>query len=115
MIDTPTKSSIKRERYKRKFDELYEAREGSPAPNKSLGKGSGKGGSGKGPVAKPGGTSTPRVPEDEWEKLIAMKPAGRPRCKFFNCSTGCRFGDSCKQLHACMDCGGDHARVAAHK
>ena len=115
LLATPTKSKGRRDRMKRKFDDFNEASEAPSAPAKVQGKGSGKGSSGKGPGSRPSSAPTLRVPDDEWKKLAAMKYEGRPRGKFFNCSAGCRFGGSCKQLHVCMECGGDHAWVAAHK
>ena len=49
-----------------------------------------------------------RVPEKEWEKIISYKYSGKRRCPFFNCSLGCRFGDSCRNAHVCVECGKDH-------
>ena len=31
--------------------------------------------------------------------------SGKRRCPFFNCSSGCRFGDSCRNAHLCVECG----------
>ena len=49
-----------------------------------------------------------RVPSHEWEKITSFKYNGKRRCPFFNCSLGCRFGDSCRNVHACVECGKDH-------
>ena len=48
-----------------------------------------------------------RVPAAEWQKIISFKYQGPKRCPFFNCSLGCRFGDQCRQKHACVECGKD--------
>ena len=40
-----------------------------------------------------------RVPEKEWERISSFKYSGKRRCPFFNCSLGCRFGDSCRNAH----------------
>ena len=39
-----------------------------------------------------------RVPSHEWEKITSFKYNGKRRCPFFNCSLGCRFGDSCRNV-----------------
>ena len=49
-----------------------------------------------------------RVPPKEWEKITGFKYNGKRRCPFFNCSLGCRFGDSCRNAHSCVECGGAH-------
>ena len=49
-----------------------------------------------------------RVPTKEWEKITSFKYSGKRRCPFFNCSLGCRFGDSCRNVHSCVECGGAH-------
>ena len=49
-----------------------------------------------------------RVPAQEWEKITAFKYSGKRRCPFFNCSLGCRFGDSCRNVPACVECGKGH-------
>ena len=49
-----------------------------------------------------------RVPETEWAKISSFKYSGKRRCPFFNCSLGCRFGDSCRNAHLCVECGKDH-------
>lgn len=49
-----------------------------------------------------------RVPADEWKAITSFKYSGRRRCPFFNCSLGCRFGDNCRNLHACVECGKEH-------
>ena len=46
-----------------------------------------------------------RVPEAEWSKISSFKYSGKRRCPFFNCSLGCRFGDSCRNAHLCVECG----------
>ncbi len=45
---------------------------------------------------------------NEWEKITSFKYNGKRRCPFYNCSLGCRFGDSCRNAHACVECGKDH-------
>ena len=49
-----------------------------------------------------------RVPSAEWEKITSFKYNGKRRCPFYNCSMGCRFGDSCRHAHVCVECGKDH-------
>lgn len=49
-----------------------------------------------------------RAPSKEWEKITSFKYSGKRRCPFFNCSLGCRFGDSCRNVHSCVECGGAH-------
>jgi hypothetical protein len=49
-----------------------------------------------------------RVPANEWSAITAFKYSGKRRCPFYNCSLGCRFGDSCRNLHACVECGKEH-------
>ena len=49
-----------------------------------------------------------RVPAAEWDKITSFKYNGKRRCPFFNCSMGCRFGDSCRHAHLCVECGKDH-------
>ena len=49
-----------------------------------------------------------RVPPAEWEKINSFKYNGKRRCPFYNCSMGCRFGDSCRHAHVCVECGKDH-------
>ena len=46
-----------------------------------------------------------RVPAGEWQKITSFKYSGKRRCPFFNCSLGCRFGDSCRNAHVCVECG----------
>ena len=55
-----------------------------------------------------------RVPAKEWQKITSFKYAGPKRCPFFNCSLGCRFGDQCRQKHACVECGKDHSWHSNH-
>ena len=49
-----------------------------------------------------------RVPPSEWSAITAFKYSGPRRCPFYNCSLGCRFGDSCKNKHLCVECGKGH-------
>eukprot|EP00435_Cladocopium_sp_Y103_P005243 s3333_g1.t1 len=49
-----------------------------------------------------------RVPAKEWQQITSFKYSGPKRCPFYNCSLGCRFGDQCRQKHACVECGKDH-------
>ena len=49
-----------------------------------------------------------RVPAEEWKKITSFKYNGKRRCPFFNCSLGCRFGDACRNVHSCVECGGSH-------
>lgn len=49
-----------------------------------------------------------RVPADEWKAITSFKYSGKRRCPFFNCSLGCRFGDNCRNLHLCVECGKEH-------
>ena len=53
-------------------------------------------------------TRDARVPAAEWTKITSFKYSGKKRCPFFNCSLGCRFGDSCKNAHLCVECGQAH-------
>eukprot|EP00435_Cladocopium_sp_Y103_P034728 s2383_g9.t1 len=46
-----------------------------------------------------------RVPAKEWQQITSFKYSGPKRCPFFNCSLGCRFGDQCRQKHACVSPG----------
>ena len=55
-----------------------------------------------------------RVPAKEWEKITSFKYNGKRRCPFFNCSLGCRFGDSCRNVHSCVECGGSHSWHGNH-
>ena len=49
-----------------------------------------------------------RIPAEEWTKVNSFKYSGPRRCPFYNCSSGCRFGDQCKRKHACVECGQGH-------
>ena len=49
-----------------------------------------------------------KIPDSEWQALSKLKPAGKPKCNFFNSSLGCKFGTACKLEHKCKQCGGDH-------
>ena len=59
------------------------------------------------PEDKPADKNT-KVPDKEWKTITSFKYNGRRRCPFYNCSLGCRFGDQCKNLHACVQCGQAH-------
>ena len=61
-------------------------------------------GSGKGAAR---GTDQ-RVPKAEWAEVCAVRGPGKPKCRYFNTSLGCKFGAECKQEHKCSKCGGDH-------
>ena len=39
---------------------------------------------------------------------MSFKYQGKKRCPWYNCSLGCRFGDQCKDQHACVQCGQGH-------
>ena len=49
-----------------------------------------------------------RVPANEWSATTAFRYSGKRRCPFYNCSLECRFGDSCRNLHVCVECGKEH-------
>ena len=49
-----------------------------------------------------------RVPQKEWATITGFKYSGKRRCPFYNCSLGCRFGDSCRNAHLCVECGKEH-------
>ena len=49
-----------------------------------------------------------RIPATEWQSISSFKYSGKRRCPWFNCSLGCRFGDQCKNDHACVECGKPH-------
>ena len=49
-----------------------------------------------------------RVPASEWKSITSFKYNGKRRCPFYNCSLGCRFGDSCRNAHVCVECGKSH-------
>ena len=71
-----------------------------------------KGGTGStAPSSAKGKQPTPRdarVPAAEWSAITAFKYNGPRRCPFYNCSMGCRFGESCKHKHICVECGKGH-------
>ena len=46
-----------------------------------------------------------RVPASEWQRITAFKCSGKRRCPFYNCSLGCRFGDSYRNAHVSVECG----------
>ena len=53
-------------------------------------------------------TRDARIPSEEWTKVNSFKYNGPRRCPFYNCSSGCRFGDQCKHKHLCVECGKSH-------
>ena len=55
-----------------------------------------------------------RIPAEEWTKVNSFKYTGPKRCPFFNCSSGCRFGDQCKHKHLCVECGKSHSWHGNH-
>ena len=81
------------------------------------------GGGGAAPKAKAkaapkgGGSdgSKPKVPAAEWSQLIALKaqPQAAKKCKFFNCSLGCKLAN-CRQEHVCLLCGEAHSWADVH-
>ena len=64
------------------------------------------------PKGKP--TRDARIPAPEWTKVTSFKYSGPKRCPFYNCSSGCRFGDQCKHKHACVECGQSHPYHGNH-
>ena len=78
-------------------------------------KGSGKGNRAPLPSKPADAARTNRIPDDEWKTLCSFKVSGKPKCKFYNSSSGCTAGDNCKQLHLCIQCGGSHSWFAHHK
>ena len=95
---------------------------GAPPPQadpnpKGKGKGS-KGGAQGG--AKGGAKGSGKAPADEWAKIMKIVGHGISRngkkvCPFYNSSAGCRFGDSCKDLHECLLCHGQkHKWILRH-
>ena len=63
---------------------------------------------GEAPSSKTKPARDARVPPSEWTAINAFKYSGPRRCPFYNCSLGCRFGDSCKNKHLCVECGKGH-------
>lgn len=57
-----------------------------------------------------------RVSQAEWKALASCgAPKVRSTCKFWNLSTGCREATgTCKFLHVCWQCGGDHKWCVKH-
>ena len=46
-----------------------------------------------------------KAPPEEWAKILKLCPVARGGvqvCKFYNSSTGCRFGDACTMKHECL-------------
>ena len=64
------------------------------------------------PAKKP--TRDDRIPEEEWKVITGFKYSGKRRCPFFNSSLGCRFGDGCRNAHACVECGASHPYHGNH-
>ena len=59
-------------------------------------------------------TRDDRIPEKEWKVITGFKYSGKRRCPFFNSSLGCRFGDGCRNAHACVECGASHPYHGNH-
>ena len=90
---------------KRRLQEqaLAQAAPKSSSQAKTKPKGSsGKSGSGKGSSAK--------VPQEVFDHV---KANANGKCPFWNIGK-CKFGDSCKDAHACTDCGGPRTYLSAH-
>jgi len=64
------------------------------------------------PAKKP--TRDDRIPEKEWKVITGFKYSGKRRRPFFNSSLGCRFGDGCRNAHACVECGASHPYHGNH-
>ena len=66
-------------------------------------------------VVRGSDSSKPKVPAAEWSQLIALKaqPQVAKKCKFFNCSLGCKLAN-CKQQHVCLLCGEAHSWADVH-
>lgn len=77
-------------------DKAASARE--PLQRQSSSKGSGKG--------------KDRVPAEVFNKVKEMAQR-KKKCVFFNVGK-CNFGDQCKDVHACCQCGGGHAFTDRH-
>ena len=111
---SPSKSKIRRDRAKRKLDGLTsDLARSNKAKLPSLEEPDRASSARSSPSSLE--DHLPRVPKHEWVKLCAMKHQGRTKCKFYNSSIGCRFGESCKQVHDCMACGQDHSWCKAHE
>ena len=57
------------------------------------------------------------VPKNEWDQIVqlATKRGGKKVCQWYNSSKGCRFGDSCRDLHECLICPGEkHSWAIKH-
>ena len=91
------KNKARRERAKQQIKSLRAAQDGKKADT---------------PKGKPARDA--RIPSAEWTKVNSFKYAGPKRCPFFNCSSGCRFGDQCKHKHACVECGQGHPYHGNH-
>ena len=87
-----------------------------PSPKKTPRPGSG--GKGDSPKGQGKGANEKRlVPKEEWDQIVklATKRGGKKVCQWFNSSKGCRFGDSCRDLHECLICPGEkHAWANRH-
>ena len=70
--------------------------------NKGKGKGGSKGGKDGGKGARP------KMPQDEWVKLMAISNMRNNEkiCRFWNSSVGCIWGDQCVDKHECLSCPG---------
>ena len=86
-----------------------------PSPLKTQRPGPGKKGDTKG-LGKGKGDKR-LVPKQEWEQIVqlATTRGGKKVCQWFNSSKGCRFGDSCRDLHECLICPGEkHSWATKH-
>ena len=107
-----TKSANKSAKLKAKFENLHKGQSSStPLPNPQAPRGSG-GGTPRGTTIT--ATATVKIPEKEWKALLTFKSQGKPRCRFWNSSVGCRYGTSCKHDHKCSKCGQDHPWAQQH-
>ena len=83
-------------------------------------KGKGKGGSKGGGAGGGSADGSKKAPPEEWAKIIKICGSGLFRngkkvCPFYNSSAGCRFGDSCSDLHECLLCAGQkHKWITRH-
>ena len=98
--DSPTKPSPKKNRNKARRDRRKPLLAKAKAALSSS------------PAKKP--TRDDRIPEKEWKVITGFKYSGKRRCPFFNSSLGCRFGDGCRNAHACVECGASHPYHGNH-
>jgi hypothetical protein len=97
-VGAPSKAKKRRMRDKALIDAAKKQLPPKPKAKAAPGKGgSGKGGGGK-------------VPQEVKE---FVKANANGKCPFWNIGK-CRFGDSCKDAHACTECGGPHTYLSAH-